>query len=218
MKSSPLQFLVLFGKTGCGKSEILRYLREKGEQVLELEKLAAHKGSAFGNLGKFIQPPQDVFEEEIKKKLESFQTTRPVWVEYETSYLGKLQIPDELRELMKHGKLVVITCEQQVRIQRIIDEYAKHPTDELLAALLKVKKKLGRKKYRKARESIREQDFQTAASILITYYDKVYENGLKQSNLEILGNLNLEGTASLHHAAQLLTFYKTLSLKSENPV
>jgi tRNA 2-selenouridine synthase len=218
MKSSPLQFLILFGKTGCGKSEILRHISAKGGQVLDLEKLASHNGSAFGNLGKGIQPPQEVFEEEIRKKLDTFTSAAPVWVEYESSYLGKLQIPDFLLSEMERGKMMVIACERQLRIQRIINEYSKHLPDELLAALSKVKKKLSRKKYRTVRKSILEQDFQTAVSILITYYDKIYERGFKQSNLEILGNFSLEGEENQHHAERLLTFYKTLPLKSENPV
>ena len=209
MKTAPLQFLILFGKTGSGKSEILRHLQQMGEQVLDLEKLAAHNGSAFGGLGKITQPSQDDFEKLITEMLNGFDTKFPVWVEHESSYLGKLQIPDYLLHQMKRGKMIVIEIERQARIRRIIEEYSKFPLDELLAAVSKVKKKLSQKKYRIARRSIRQQDFQSVVSILLSYYDKAYENGLNNSSRERIGKFILSGHNTHKQATQLLNFYKT---------
>lgn len=209
MKTAPLHFLILFGKTGCGKSEILRHIQQMGEQVLDLEDLAAHNGSAFGGLGKNQQPAQEDFEQTIREKMSRFNPELPVWVEYESNYLGKLQLTDELVRDMKQGKMIVVDIERQARIQRIIDSYSKHPIDELLAAVSKVKKKLSQKKYRRTRQSIRQQDFQSAVSVLINYYDKIYENGLKNTKYEILGQLFLKGNEPKEQAIQLLNFYNT---------
>ena len=188
-----------------------------GEQLLDLEQLAVHNGSAFGGLGKIPQPSQDDFEKLIQEKLNSFDAKFPVWVEYESYYLGKLQIPDYLIQQMKQGKMIVIEIERQVRIRRIIEEYSKFSADELLAAVTKVKKKLSQKKYRVARRSIRQKDFQSVVSILLNYYDKAYENGLSDTEYDVLGKLNLAETAARNQAIQLMDFYKTQLHKSENP-
>lgn len=217
MKADKLQFLVLYGKTGCGKSEILRQLQKKGEQLLDLEKLAAHNGSAFGGLGKNPQPSQDEFEKMIHKKLSGFSPKLPVWIEYESNYLGYLQIPDYLFQEMSRAKMIVIDIERQQRVIRIIEGYTQYSKEELLAATSKVKKKLSQKKYRRARQAIRQQDYQSAISALLTYYDKVYENGLKNSKCELLGKLILTGKEVKQHANQLLDFYHSKPYKCENP-
>jgi len=212
-----LQFLILYGKTGCGKSEILRQIKNKGEQVLDLEKLAVHNGSAFGGLGKSAQPTQDDFEKMIREKLIGFNPKLPIWVEYESNYLGKLQIPGSLIQKMNQAKMIVIDLEQQQRIQRITANYSQYSVDELLAAISRVKKKLSQKKYRRTRQSIRQQNFQSAVSILLTYYDKVYENGLRNSKCEILGKLILIGNTVDEYANQVLDFYHSHPHKYENP-
>ena len=217
MKIPSLHFLILYGKTGCGKSEILRQLQRKGEQLLDLEKLAAHNGSAFGGLGKNPQPTQSDFEEIIREQINSFNPDLPVWVEFESNYLGNLQIPDYLIQEMSRAKMIVIDLERQQRILRIIEGYSKYSTVELLDAISKVKKKLSQKKYRRARQAIRQQDFQSAISVLLTYYDKVYENGLTNSKCELLGKLILTGKGAEQHANQLLDFYHSKPHKYENP-
>ena len=220
MKVNQLQFLILFGKTGCGKSEILRHIQKKGGQLLDFEELASHNGSAFGGINKLPQPSQEDFELMIREKLAGFKTELPVWVEFESTYLGKLQIPDFLIQEMNRGKMIIINLERQKRIHRIIDSYSKYSTDELLAAMLKVKKKLSQKKYRRARQSIRQHDFQSAVSVLLVYYDKIYENGLQKSGCEILGTITLTGNDVEQHAYQVMELWindNSSPYKSENP-
>lgn len=207
MRLDQLQFVILFGKTGSGKSEILRSIQKKGGQVLDLEQLASHNGSAFGGLGKTTQPGQSEFDEQIGKKLEIFNSDLPVWVEYESDYLGNLQIPEFLKHQIGSGKMIVIKLERDYRIERIVRSYSKHPIDDLLTAVRKIKSKLSEKKYRLARKCIREKDFSKAASIILTYYDKIYENGLNASSCEIVGKINLIGTDSADHANQVLDLF-----------
>ena len=153
----------------------------------------------------------------IREKLSGFNPKLPVWIEYESNYLGKLQIPDYLIQEMSRAKMIVIELERQQRVLRTIEGYAQYSTKELLAAISKVKKRLSQKKYRRTQQAIRQQDFQSAVSVLLTYYDKVYENGLKNSKCELLGKLILTGKEVDQHANQLLDFYDTNPLKYENP-
>ena len=210
-ENSSLQFLILYGKTGSGKSEILRLLQKKGEQLLDLEKLAGHNGSAFGGLGKTPQPTQSDFEEIIREQINGFNPDLPVWVEYESNYLGRLQIPEYLVQEMQMGRIIAIDLERQQRILRIIKSYSQYSNQELLAAISKVKKNLSQKKYRRARQSIKQQDYQSAVSVLLNYYDEVYENGLNNSTCEILGNLTLAGNNIDNYTKQVLEFYQSTS-------
>ncbi len=193
MKPGQLQFLLIFGKTGSGKSEILRCLQNKGEQVLDLEFLAKHNGSVFGGLGGKQQLSQEVFEQAIKERLDSFHPDRPVWVEYESNYLGRLQIPGWLLNEMSRGKMIVLIVSAEKRIKRIIRTYSEHPVDKLLNAASKIRHKLNPKKYRRIRRSIMEQDYETAVSLLLTYYDRIYENALKRSEAGILVEMEILG-------------------------
>lgn len=217
MSLEHLHFVVLFGKTGCGKSEILAGIKKKGGQVIDLEILASHNGSSFGGLGKKPQPSQSEFEESIKKKIASFTPELPVWIEYESGYLGNLQIPEDLLQKTGAGKMIAIDLGREQRINRIIKSYSSQSSDDLIAATSKLKKKLSQGKYRLVRQSIRQKNFKTAVSVLITYYDKVYEKGLNDSKCGLLGTLKLTDNNYLNQASQVLDFYNSASLKSRNP-
>jgi tRNA 2-selenouridine synthase len=217
MNLEELNFIVLFGKTGCGKSSILRHLATNGMQVLHLEDLAGHSGSAFGGLEGKEQPDQEIFEQEIYKCLEGFDKTKPLWVEYESNYLGKLQLPEQLFSRIRQSEMLIIHLERDLRIRRIIEEYAQFGIDRLLEAALKLKKKISSKKYRLLRKSIETEDYETAVSILLTYYDRAYVNGMMNGEFKVMGELQLLSGNAEENAMQIIDFNKDL-LKSRNPV
>ena len=94
--SQPIRFVVLGGRTGAGKTDILKQLEAMGEQVLDLEGLANHKGSAFGSLGESAQPTSEMFDHLIFNVLRRFDKDRVVWVENESINIGKVFIPQPL--------------------------------------------------------------------------------------------------------------------------
>lgn len=217
MDEGALNFLVLFGLTGCGKSDILGCIRDLGCQVLLLEELACHKGSAFGGLQGLNQPSQSEFETKLWEEINSFDPSRPVWVEYETGYLGKLQIPGPLLETLRKSEMLIIQRDRLIRIRRIIDEYATLGQEALLSAAQKLKKKMSAQKYRLLRRSIKNEDFETAVSILLTYYDKVYENGMREGQFRILAEIELPDTEPENIARLLIERLADLH-KSGNPM
>ncbi|MCB0214369.1 MAG: tRNA 2-selenouridine(34) synthase MnmH, partial [Anaerolineae bacterium] len=93
MLELPSRLLILGGKTGSGKTEILQVLKQQGEQVIDLEGLAHHKGSSFGALGEADQPSQQQFENELAMQWRQLNLQRPVWLEDESRHIGKLSIP-----------------------------------------------------------------------------------------------------------------------------
>ncbi len=117
------RFVVVCGPTGSGKSLFLRTLDEVGAQVLDLEALAAHKGSLLGALPDTPQPNQKLFESRIWHALRGFDSTRPVFVESESKKIGSLHIPVRLIERMRASECLRLEADPAVRIALLKNEY-----------------------------------------------------------------------------------------------
>ena len=91
-----LQFTVIAGRTGSGKTRLLHALAEAGAQVLDLEAIACHRGSVLGGLPDTPQPSQKAFDRQLWQALRAFDAQRPVFVESESRRVGALQLPDAL--------------------------------------------------------------------------------------------------------------------------
>jgi tRNA 2-selenouridine synthase len=117
-------YRVVCGRTGSGKSRLLEALDKAGAQVLDLEKLAAHKGSVLGDLADEPQPTQKMFESGIWTALSRFDATRPVYVEAESKKVGKLRVPQPLIEKMWQGECLEIVAAEPLRVALLREEYA----------------------------------------------------------------------------------------------
>ena len=104
---SGLDFIVIHGPTGSGKSRLLGALKRAGAQVLDLEELAAHRGSVLGNLPDRPQPTQKMFESLLLQQLSNLQPQEPVYVEGESKKIGELQVPEALMTRMRASPCVV---------------------------------------------------------------------------------------------------------------
>ena len=108
------------GPTGCGKTQLLYLLRERGCQVLDLEGLANHKGSALGDLPGIDQPSQKYFETQLAHVLKQFDPARPIWIESESSRVGRLHCPALLWEKMKQARVVQLGAPREQRVALLI--------------------------------------------------------------------------------------------------
>lgn len=124
-----LQYHVLCGPTGSGKSRLLQTLAAQGAQVLDLEKLAAHRGSVLGDLPAAPQPSQKMFESSLWQLLRRFDPARPVFVEAESKKVGKLRVPDALMDAMRASPCTTVTLSMPDRVQLLMDEYAHFVND-----------------------------------------------------------------------------------------
>ncbi|HET9404490.1 MAG TPA: tRNA 2-selenouridine(34) synthase MnmH [Burkholderiales bacterium] len=115
---------VICGLTGAGKSRLLRALQEAGGQTLDLEALAAHRGSVLGNLPGEPQPSQKRFESRVWKALTGFDASRPVYVEAESRKIGALRVPEALIERMWAAECVVLESPVEARVELLKQEYA----------------------------------------------------------------------------------------------
>ena len=118
------QFRVICGLTGSGKSRLLNALEQLGAQVLDLERLAAHRGSVLGNLPGASQPSQKMFESLLWWELKQLDPTRPVFVEAESKKIGNLRVPDTLLTQMWGGQCIRLDVERPLRVELLKQEYA----------------------------------------------------------------------------------------------
>jgi len=118
-----LPFRVVHGPTGSGKSRFLGALRRAGAQVLDLEDLAAHRGSVLGNLPDRPQPSQKWFESQLLHELSSLDAARLVFVEGESKKIGQLQVPEALIGAMRASPCIVLDAAIEVRVSLLLEEY-----------------------------------------------------------------------------------------------
>jgi tRNA 2-selenouridine synthase len=174
-------FRVLGGRTGSGKSKVLRALRDLGAPVLDLEALAHHKGSSFGAIGEEPQPTVEQFENDLHHALQSFEPNRPVWVENESRSIGRVYIPEGVWKHMKSGVLINIEIPLEARLQNLLTDYADCDTLILREAFERIGKRLGGQSLKEALEALEAGDLRTAAAIALRYYDKTYQHCLENN-------------------------------------
>ncbi|HBZ07871.1 MAG TPA: tRNA 2-selenouridine(34) synthase MnmH [Massilia sp.] len=118
-----VDFRVICGTTGSGKSRLLETLDAAGAQVLDLERLAAHRGSVLGHLPDEPQPSQKMFESRIWNKLRHFDPARPVFVESESKKVGNLRVPDAVMERMRASPCIALTLSRPNRVRLLMEDY-----------------------------------------------------------------------------------------------
>jgi len=118
-----LEWRVVCGTTGSGKSRLLETLDGIGAQVLDLERLAAHRGSVLGHLPHEPQPSQKMFETRIWDTLRRFDTRLPVFVESESKKVGNLRVPDAVMERMRAAPCIALTLSRPNRVRLLMEDY-----------------------------------------------------------------------------------------------
>lgn len=174
------RLIVLGGYTGSGKTEVLHALAEAGEQVLDLEALAHHKGSAFGALGEDGQPSVEQFENDLFEAYAKLDHTRRIWLEDESKAIGRVYLPNGFWQQMSHAPIIQLNIPLEARIQHLVEVYAKFPPEKLIASFQRIKKRLGGQHLNAAMEALERRDFAEAAHIALVYYDKTYAHSLQR--------------------------------------
>lgn len=179
----PFKFHVIGGNTGSGKTEYLRDLENKGEQVIDLEGLANHRGSAFGGLGEDSAPSTELFENRIAMKLYRMDASKPIWIEDESRMIGRCKIPDALFAEMNKAPLHLLEIPFEERVERLKREYAHYPKASLIQAVLKLSKRLGKERTDEVVHLIEQEAFSSAIGVLLEYYDKRYAFSLTKRDV-----------------------------------
>ena len=206
----PANILILSGKTGTGKTEILKYMLELGQQVIDLEGIAHHKGSAFGAIGESPQPTSEQFENDLADQWMLLDPSRPVWLEDESHSIGSVFIPHTLYQQMNLARVARLDMPKDLRVKRLIIDYAGFPKELLLHSVGKIQKRLGGQNTKAATEAIERDDFATAIAIVLDYYDKAYTYDLGKRKPEQFIHLETQTELAEENARLVLEQIKHL--------
>jgi tRNA 2-selenouridine synthase len=174
------QIQIVGGHTGCGKTEILSELKKCGEAIVDLEALANHRGSAFGNLGLPSQPSNEYFENLLGLEWMKIKDNQVVWMEAESRSIGVVKVPDSVFDQMQCATLFEVLSPVDRRKKRILDEYGVFSKKELSECTIKVRKRLGAVRLAEALIALDEGRMNDWLDILIEYYDKTYSYSLSE--------------------------------------
>jgi len=184
--SKPRRLMILGGMTGTGKTELLTQLATLGQQVIDLEGLANHKGSAFGAIGQKPQPTTEFFENLLFDELTKLNPSIPIWVEDESKAIGSVFIPDEFFSQMLNSPVIAIELPLDIRVKRLASEYTNCNPELLIASVNKIAKRLGNDNAANAIKKIRSGNFEEAIEITLKYYDKTYLFGLSNKKNKVV--------------------------------
>ena len=192
-----LDAVLLDGPTGVGKTALLARLAARGLQTLDLEALANHRGSVFGDLGP--QPGQKLFESRLAAALAALDPARPVLVEAESSRIGERFLPTALWTAMRAGRLIELEAEPAARATGLVQTYAELARDgERLADLLgRLPGRHGRKLLETWRGLAEAGEIDALVrSLIVEHYDPAYRRARKARSQASLGRIVLEGTGA----------------------
>ncbi len=197
----PFRFKILGGYTGSGKTELLSALKRRGERVIDLEAIASHKGSAFGNIGLPVQPGQEMFEnllamELLKNSNHQIPNSRantedevnedspltidpsPIWLEDESQRIGLVNLPNDLWKTMRSSPVCFLDIPFEERLRHIVEEYGQLDKGKMAEAIGRIREKLGGLNARTAIQLLEEENTIESFRILLKYYDRFYLKAL----------------------------------------
>lgn len=186
------KYVILGGLTGSGKTEILRVMKGLGHQVIDLEGIACHKGSAFGSLGQPQQPTSEHFANLLFDALEKTDRNKTIWLEDESKNIGTVFMPDQFYHNMQESPVVAIIMDVATRMPRLLKEYSEYPKEALKASIQKIGKRLGGDNTKESLAGIDSGDFVKAIEITLRYYDKTYMFGIKRRHESNIRYINTD--------------------------
>ena len=217
----PFRFKILGGYTGSGKTEVLNELEKQGETVIDLEKIASHKGSAFGGFKMPPQPKQEMFENllatELNEKCKQkenidlslpFRGTGGMWLEDESQRIGDLNLPNALWNTMRNSPIFFLEIPFEERLNHIVEEYGECEKEKLIDSTKRISQRLGGLDAKNTIGFLEKDEMKEAFRILLRYYDKHYLKGLhnRKSVSSLLTKIDCETVTATN--ALLLTKYQ----------
>lgn len=189
----PRKIVMIGGKTGSGKTDLLLGIKEEGEQVIDLEGLAHHKGSVFGHINEDAQPSTEQFENDFFEELRATNPEKLLLLENESYVIGSVHLPPPLLLQMRAAPLLIVDIPLEARVDRLVREYTSTDRQELIEACQRIAQKLTQPKLQEVTAFIENDDFASACKILLEYYDHYYNRGLDKRKSQEISYLSLNG-------------------------
>lgn len=205
------KIIVLGGYTGSGKTEILQELN-KQNQVIDLENLANHKGSAFGFIGQEKQPSTEYFENKLGLQWLDLDKNKAIWLEDESRNIGSVYLPENLYQKIRQSTVIFIDVPKKYRIKRLVAEYSNTNIKHLKFALDKIKKRIGGLNYKNSIEALDNKDFATVVDIVLDYYDKAYLHGINKRKKNTIHKIKIDNDTP-KNTAMIISNYLNSKIK-----
>ncbi|WP_347841384.1 tRNA 2-selenouridine(34) synthase MnmH [uncultured Draconibacterium sp.] len=204
------EICILGGYTGSGKTYILKELKNKGAQIIDLEGLANHKGSAFGRVGSGEQPTIEQFENNLFWQWKDLDLQKPIWVEDESHRIGLVNIPMNFYNNMRQQPVIFLDIPRQERAQHLVNEYASVNKAILEDSIRRISKRLGGLNTQKALDHLEKNEFFEVAMITLVYYDKYYWRGLKNREHNHIYPVEIKHIDHSTNAQQILNYHESV--------
>ena len=202
--------IILGGFTGSGKTEILKEIA-KEHAVVDLEGIAHHRGSAFGKMSE-PQPSTEHFANLLYDEVANLSPDIPLFVEDESRSIGSVFIPDEFHKVMQHSNVIAINIPPEPRVNYLADLYGDSGKEYLAASVVKIEKRLGGDRAKKAIGFIEAGDLRSAAAILLDYYDSSYRYNLTRKPAGKLSEIDSPVVDAVKNASLVIAEAKRRSL------
>ena len=180
------KIILLGGKTGSGKTDILKKLNHYNFQIIDLEGIAHHKGSAFGSINEQKQNPQQVFEHQLFHELSILNNALPVILEDESQTIGYNKIPIGLWHQMKQATIIKLEIPFELRVQKLVEDYTTVNIEALKSCVIKIAQQLGSLNTKLCLQYLDEKKLSDVARLSLLYYDKAYEFSYKNKKQSII--------------------------------
>ncbi len=194
--SQPRPYRVLTGHTGVGKTEALSTLKSAGIQTLDLERLANHRGSAFGHVGLGGQPTSEQFENNLAAALAELDPHQPIWVEDESQSIGRVWLQPAFFKLLQEAPRLELIRSAEERAQLLARIYGEAPKEQLKDSFTKLARKIGGQWVPVAHQKIDDGQLAEAAALALRYYDKTYSHSMARTDATVKNRLDLTGLLS----------------------
>lgn len=205
---TPFHLKILGGYTGSGKTEILHELQKQGEQVVDLEGLAHHKGSAFGGIGQGEQPTVEQFQNDLFSQFSQLDLKKTIWLEDESNNIGKIVLPTSLYAQMKTADLLFLETPKAERAKHLVSGYADYEDRFLADGVKRISKRLGGLRTQQALAHLANKNYYDVALMTLDYYDKYYSRSLQKKSPSKIKTLKLASTNHKQNAKKITSLYE----------
>lgn len=207
------KIILVGGKTGSGKTDIIKKLKELALQTVDLEKIAHHKGSAFGSINEQKQNPQQVFEHEVFHQLSLLDPTQAVLMEDEAQSIGYNKLPQGLWRQMEKSTIIKIEIPFELRVQKLVEDYSTVDIEALKNCIIKISQQLGSLNTKLCIQYLDEGNLHDVARLSLLYYDRAYEFSYQKKKQPIF-HLNSDTIDAETNALKVKQIIDTICLSN----
>jgi tRNA 2-selenouridine synthase len=197
--------VIIGGYTGSAKTELLNHIKNTSDtQVIDLEGLANHKGSAFGGIDQDPQPSVEQFENNLFWIWKDFDLDKQILLEDESRAIGTVLIPHSVFANIKRKRLYFLDIPREERVKHLVSGYGECNTEKLIDSIHRISSRLGGLNTTNALKHLKKGELHEVAKIALLYYDKFYSKGVAKRDPNMVTRIPLNTTDPATNSIEIL--------------